>query len=69
MVTPLRWSSLECRISMKNIFLNLILFSSFLFTDDSYNNPESVIKEFFYHFNQMDTEKIDALWDLSLIHI
>ena len=53
---------------MKNILLILILFSSLLFTDDSYNNPESVIKDFFYHFNQMDIEKIDALWDSPITY-
>lgn len=45
-----------------------MLFSSFLFTDDKYDNPESVIEDFFYHFNQMDIEKIDSLWDSPITY-
>ena len=53
---------------MKNILLTILLFSSLLFAKDNTNNPENVIEDFFYHFNQMDIKKIDELWDIPITY-
>ena len=51
---------------MRNILLTVFLFSSLLFAKDLNNNPEKAIKDFFYHFNEMDINKINELWDLPI---
>ena len=53
---------------MRNILLTLFLFSSLLFAKDANNNPEKVIEDFFYHFNEMDINKINELWDLPITY-
>ena len=53
---------------MKNILSTLFLFSSLLFAKDENNNPEKVIEDFFYHFNEMDVNKINELWDLPITY-
>ena len=53
---------------MKNNLLTLFLFSSLLFAKDANNNPEKVIEDFFYHFNEMDINKINDLWDLPITY-
>ena len=39
-------------IYIRNILLTLFLFSSLLFAKDANNNPEKVIEDFFFHFNE-----------------
>ena len=46
---------------MRNTLLTLFLFSSLLFAKDDNNDPERVIQDFFYHFNEMDINKINEL--------
>ena len=53
---------------MRNILVTLFLFSSLLFAKDANNNPEKVIEDFFYHFNEMDINKINELWDLPITY-
>ena len=53
---------------MRNILLTLFLFSSLLFAKDANNNPEKTIEDFFYHFNEMDINKINELWDLPITY-
>ena len=53
---------------MRNILLTLFLFSSLLFAKDANNNPEKVIEDFFYHFNEMNINKINELWDLPITY-
>ena len=55
-------------IYIRNILLTLFLFSSLLFAKDANNNPEKVIEDFFYHFNEMDINKINELWDLPITY-
>ena len=55
-------------IFIRNILVTLFLFSSSLFAKDVKNNPENVIEDFFYHFNEMDINKIDELWDLPITY-
>ena len=51
---------------MRNILLTLFLFSSLLFAKDANNNPEKVIEDFFYHFNEMDINNINDLNNLKV---
>ena len=53
---------------MRNILLTFSLFASLLFAKDANNNPEKVIEDFFYHFNEMDINKINELWDLPITY-
>ena len=53
---------------MRNTLLTLFLFSSLLFAKDDNNDPERVIQDFFYHFNEMDINKINELWDLPITY-
>ena len=53
---------------MRNTLLTLFLFSSLLFAKDDNNDPERVIQDFFYHFNDMDINKINELWDLPITY-
>ena len=53
---------------MRNILVTLFLFSSLLFAKDANSNPEKVIEDFFYHFNEMDINKINELWDLPITY-
>ena len=55
-------------IFIRNILVTLFLFSSSLSAKDLKNNPENVIEDFFYHFNEMDINKIDELWDLPITY-
>ena len=55
-------------IYIRNILLTLFLFSSLLFAKDANNNPEKVIEDFFYHFNEMNINKINELWDLPITY-
>ena len=55
-------------IYIRNILLTLFLSSSLLFAKDANNNPEKVIEDFFYHFNEMDINKINELWDLPITY-
>ena len=55
-------------IFIRNILVTLFLFSSSLSAKDVKNNPENVIEDFFYHFNEMDINKIDELWDLPITY-
>ena len=55
-------------IFMRNILVTLFLFSSLLFAKDANSNPEKVIEDFFYHFNEMDINKINELWDLPITY-
>ena len=55
-------------IFIRNILVTLFLFSSLLFAKDVKNNPEKVIEDFFYHFNEMDINKIDELLDLPITY-
>ena len=55
-------------IYIRNILLTLFLFSSLLFAKDANNNPEKAIEDFFYHFNEMDINKINELWDLPITY-
>ena len=55
-------------IFIRNILVNLFLFSSSLSAKDVKNNPEDVIEDFFYHFNEMDMNKINELWDLPITY-
>ena len=53
---------------MRNTLLTLFLFSSLLFAKDDNNDPERVIQDFFNHFNEMDINKINELWDLPITY-
>ena len=53
---------------MRNTLLTLFLFSSLLFAKEDNNDPERVIQDFFYHFNEMDINKINELWDLPITY-
>ena len=53
---------------MRNTLLTLFLFSSLLFAKDDINDPERAIQDFFYHFNEMDINKINELWDLPITY-
>ena len=53
---------------IRNILVTLFLFSSSLSAKDVKNNPENVIEDFFYHFNEMDINKINELWDLPITY-
>ena len=55
-------------VKSRHLLLTLFLFSSLLFTKDANNNPEKVIEDFFYHFNEMDINKINELWDLPITY-
>ena len=55
-------------LNMRNTLLTLFLFSSLLFAKDDNNDPERVIQDFFYHFNEMDINKINELWDLPITY-
>ena len=55
-------------VKSRHLLLTLFLFSSLLFTKDAHNNPEKVIEDFFYHFNEMDINKINELWDLPITY-
>ena len=55
-------------IFIRNILVTLFLFSSLLFAKDANNNPEKVIEDFFYHFNDMDINKINELWDFPITY-
>ena len=55
-------------LNMRNILLTLFLFSSLLFAKDYNNNPEKVIEDFFSHFNEMDLNKINELWDSPITY-
>ena len=55
-------------IFIRNILVTLFLFSSLLSAKDVKNNPEKVIEDFFYHFNEMDINKINELWDLPITY-
>ena len=39
-----------------------------LFAKDANNNPEKVIEDFFYRFNEMDINKINELWYLPITY-
>ena len=55
-------------VKSRHLLLTLFLFSSLLFTKDANNSPEKVIEDFFYHFNEMDINKINELWDLPITY-
>jgi len=59
---------LNSDLNMRNTLLTLFLFSSLLFAKDDNNDPERVIQDFFYHFNEMDINKINELWDLPITY-
>ena len=53
---------------MKRILITFSLLSSFLYANEIVNSPGNVIRDFFYHFNSMNVEKINELWDIPIVY-
>ena len=66
--TTQKRSSLASKYIMKRILITFSLLSSFLYANEIVKSPENVIRDFFYHFNSMNIEKINELWDLSIVY-
>ena len=66
--TTQKCSSLASKYIMKRILITFSLLSSFLYANEIVKSPENVIRDFFYHFNEMDINKINELWDLPITY-
>ena len=66
--TTQKRSSLASKYIMKRILIIFSLLSSFLYANEIVKSPENVIRDFFYHFNSMNIEKINELWDIPIVY-